>query len=49
MQALKTQVKHLQQEQDQHIKAGLVLLGWSNCTILPVHLAVKFCRPCHSA
>lgn len=42
MQALKTQVKHLQQEQDQHIKAGRVLLGWSSChAILPVHLAVQ--------
>ena len=41
MQALKTQVKHLQREQDQHIKAGLVLLGWSNCAIFSVYLAVK--------
>ena len=37
------QVKHLQQEQDQHIKAGLVLLTRSNRAMFSVHLAVKFC------
>ena len=49
VQALKTQVKHLQREQDQHIKAGLVLLGWSSCATLSVYLAVNICKPCHNS